>query len=310
MKHSSRSAVIAGLVGDVLIAITKGIAAVLSGSSAMLSEAVHSAADSTTEALLLYGEHRAKKPPDEAHPMGYGRELYFWSFVVSLIIFALGAGVAFYEGVSHIMSPEPIERPGINYAVYGCAGLLELMSWFFAWKAFQPKMGNRGILATIQASKDPPLFMTMFVSSAGVAGIAIAALATFLAVSFAVPWIDGIGSICIALLLAAGAILLASETKGLLVGEPASKELRDALNSLPHLDSRVQNVKALLTSQLGPNQVIANVGVEFRDDMRTPEIEQLIEDIERRLQTDYPQLVKVFIRPHPNPDSFDERQAV
>ena len=308
-RKSSRCAVVAGLVGDILIAATKAVAAVLSGSSAMLSEAVHSVADSSTEALLLYGEHRAKKPPDDAHPLGYGRELYFWSFVVSLLIFAIGAGVSFYEGVIHIIAPEPIQRPWINYTVYGCAALFELGSWVFAWKAFRPTIGNRGILATVRASKDPPLFMTIFVSSAGVIGVAIAALATFLAISFHSPWLDGAGSVLISLLLAAGAMLMAGETKGLLVGEPASKELRAALANFPDLGGRVQKVRPLLTSQLGPDQVIANVGVQFRDDLRTPEIEKLIGDIERKLQEQHPQLVRVFIRPHSDVDDVPETRA-
>ncbi len=302
-EHSSRTAVIAGLVGDVLIAATKGVAAVLSGSSAMLSEAVHSVADSSTELLLLYGQHRASQPPDEAHPLGHGRELYFWSFVVSLLIFALGAGVSFYEGVNHILYPEPMDRPWINYIVYACSAIFEGVSWFFAWKAFRRVMGDRSVLATVRASKDPPLFMVMFVDSAAIVGVAFAALATFLAVELKTPWIDGLGSICIGFLLGGGAILLAIETKGLLVGERASQDFRDALRDFPHRDSRVKRVDALLTSQLGPDQVVANVGVEFRDDLRTPEIEELIGEMEAELQKRYPQLVKVFVRPHPNPSS-------
>ncbi len=300
-EDSSRIVVIAGLVGDVLIAATKGVAAVLSGSSAMVSEALHSVADSSTELLLLYGRHRAEQPPDEIHPLGHARELYFWSFVVSLLIFALGAGASVYEGVSHLLHPEPLTHLWINYIVYGCSAVFEAGSWIFAWRAFRKVMGERGILATVRASKDPPLFMVMFVDTAGLVGIAVAALATFLAAQFDAPWIDGAGSICIGSILGAGAILLASETKGLLVGERASKALREGLKKFSLEDDRVKRIDALLTSQLGPDQVVANVGVVFRDDLRTPEIERLIAHMEEELQRQYPQLVKVFVRPQPSP---------
>src|SRR6478672_12470410 len=144
-EHSSRTAVIAALIGNVLIAVTKGIAAGISGSSAMLSEAVHSAVDSGNEVLLLYGQHRAGKPPDRTHPLGYGREIYFWSFVVALLIFALGAGVSTYEGILHVLHPEPMRDPTINFAVYGFAAVFEGISWWFGWNAFQRIRGDMGI---------------------------------------------------------------------------------------------------------------------------------------------------------------------
>ncbi len=308
-EHSSRTAVIAGLVGDLLIAATKGVAAFISGSSAMLSEAVHSVVDSSTEILLLYGQHRAAQPPDEQHPLGYGRELYFWSFIVSLQIFALGAGVSIYEGVVHILHPEPMHHVVVNYVVYACSAVFEAISWWFAWKPFSKVMGDRGVLDTIRASADPPLFMVLFVDSAAIVGVAIAVTATFLAVVLDSPWIDGIGSISIGAVLGAGAVLLASETKALLVGERARPELRDALRKVVRDDSRVKRVEALLTSQLGPNQVVANIGVEFQDDLRTPEIEMLIGKMEAELQKKHPELVKVFVRPHPNPVGSDAKPA-
>src|SRR4051794_15333452 len=154
-EHSSRTAVIAALLGNIAIAITKGIAASVSGSSAMLSEAVHSVVDTGNEVLLLYGQHRAGKPPDRAHPLGYGREIYFWSFVVALLIFALGAGVSVYEGVIHIRHPEPMTDPQLNYAVYAAAVLFEGASWWFAWRAFQRVRGGQSVLAAVRATKDP-----------------------------------------------------------------------------------------------------------------------------------------------------------
>src|SRR6478672_6346048 len=221
-EHSSRTAVIAALIGNVLIAVTKGVAAALSGSSAMLSEAVHSMVDSGNEVLLLYGQHRAGKPPDRKHPLGYGREIYFWSFVVALLIFALGAGVSTYEGILHIQHPEPIGDPTINYAVYAAAAVFEGISWWFGWSAFQRTRGAKAIMAAVHASKDPASFMVLFEDSAALIGIGIAAVATALSEYFKAPWIDGMGSILIGLVLAIVAALLARESKALLIGERAA----------------------------------------------------------------------------------------
>ena len=178
-EHTSKTAIIAALIGNFLIAVTKGIAAALSGSSAMLSEAVHSFVDTGNEVLLLYGLKRAAKPPDKVHPYGYGRELYFWSFVVALLIFAVGAGVSAYEGFVHIRHPEPITDVWINFVVLGLAAIFEGVSWWFGWKAFSRVRRSRPIWDAFVASKDPTTFMVLFEDSAALLGIAIAAVATF-----------------------------------------------------------------------------------------------------------------------------------
>ncbi len=296
----SRTAIIAALVGNVMIAATKGVAAVISGSSAMLSEAVHSMVDSGNEVLLLYGEHRAKKPPDATHPLGYGREIYFWSFVVALLIFALGAGVSAYEGVIHVLNPEPMKDPTVNYIVYGLSALFEGGSWYFGWKTFSRVMGDRGILGTVHASKDPTTFMVLFEDSAALIGIAIATSTTFLSTQLHKPWLDGVGSICIGAVLAAVAVLLARESKNLLIGERARPELSRAIRDAARRQPGVTRVEGILTSQLGPEQVIANVGVEFENDLRAPEIERIIGRLESELRKDHPELFRVFVRPHPD----------
>ena len=298
-EHSSRTAVIAALIGNVLIAITKGIAAAVSGSSAMLSEAVHSVVDSGNEVLLLYGQHRSRKPPDPAHPLGYGREIYFWSFVVALLIFALGAGVSVYEGIVHIRRPEPMARPLINYAVYAASALFEGISWWFGWKAFQRIRGDLGIFAAVRATKDPTTFMVLFEDSAALVGIAIAAIATFLSVTLHEPWIDGAGSICIGIVLAAVAVLLARESKALLIGEGASRELSASMREIVLREEDVLGVESILTTQLSPDQVIATLAVEFDDDLTVPELEQLIGRLERELRKSHPDLFRVFVRPTP-----------
>ncbi len=299
VEHSSRTAIVAALVGNVLIAITKAVAAAISGSSAMLSEAVHSFVDSGNELLLLYGQHRAKKAPDRTHPLGYGREIYFWSFVVALLIFALGAGVSMYEGFVHIRHPEPMQRPIINYAVYGASAVFEGISWWFGWKAFSGVMGTRGIFDTVKVTKDPTTFMVLFEDSAALIGIVIATIATFLALRFQKPWIDGVGSICIGLVLASVAVLLARESKALLIGERARPELSKAIQEMVRNEPGVVRVEGILTSQLGPDQVIATIGVELDDNLRTPDIEKLIGHLETELRKKHPDLFRVFVRPHP-----------
>lgn len=299
-EHSSRTAVIAALAGNLLIALTKGIAAALSGSSAMLSEAVHSTVDCGNEILLLYGQHRAAKPPDRLHPLGYGREIYFWSFVVALLVFALGAGVSIYEGIQHIRSPEPMDRPLVNYAVYAFSALFEGISWYFGWSAFQRVRGDKALFAAVHASKDPPTFMVLFEDSAALVGLTIAAIATALSIHLRKPWIDGTGSILIGTVLALVAVLLARETKDLLIGERAQPGLAESIRDIAEREPGVTGVEGILTSQLGPDQVIANVGLEFDDKLRTPDIEQIIGHLETELRKRHPELFRVFVRPHPD----------
>jgi cation diffusion facilitator family transporter len=310
VEHSSRTAVIAALVGNILVAISKAIAAAISGSSAMLSEAVHSAVDSGNEVLLLYGQHRARKPPDRTHPLGYGREIYFWSFVVALLIFALGAGISIYEGITHIQHPEPISDPLINYCVFAAAAVFEGVSWWFGWSAFQRVRGDRGIMAAVRASKDPTSFMVLFEDSAALIGIAIAAAATALGVHFHQPWIDGTGSILIGMVLAIVAILLARESKALLIGERASDELTDSLREATLHQPGVHDVEQILTTQLSPDQVIATLSVEFDDTLDVPQLERLIGRIEAELRNKHPDLFRVFVRPTPSPRKVEpQREA-
>jgi cation diffusion facilitator family transporter len=296
-EHTSKTAIVAALIGNLLISITKGVAAGLSGSSAMLSEADHSLVDTGNEVLLLYGLKRAAKPPDKVHPYGYGRELYFWSFVVALLIFAVGAGVSAYEGVVHIRHPEPITDVWINFVVLGLAAIFEGVSWWFGWKAFSRVRRSRPIWDAFVASKDPTTFMVLFEDSAALVGIVIAAIATYFSWSLKLPWIDGAGSILIGAVLAIVAVLLARESKELLIGERASPELSAAVRQTASEDPCVHQVIDITTSQMGPDQVIATIAVEIDEDLRVPEVEQLIHRIEDAIRARFPQLFRIFIRP-------------
>ena len=299
-EHSSRTAVIAALIGNVLIAVTKGVAAALSGSSAMLSEAVHSLVDSGNEILILYGQYRAGKPPDRLHPWGYGRELYFWSFVVALLIFALGACFSIYEGVRHILDPQAIADPLMNYAVYAISAVFEGVSWWFGWSAFKRVRGDRTILDAVEASKDPPSYMVFFEDSAALIGLVVAAGATALGVRFGAPWFDGVASIIIGLVLLGVALLLARESKDLLIGERASRDIVESIRRAAERAQGVVAVEGILTSQLAPDQVIANVGLQFEDNLRTPDIERIIARLETELREKHPELFRIFVRPHPD----------
>ncbi len=181
-QHDNTTALYAALVSNLAIAITKFIAAAITGGSAMLSEGVHSLVDCGNEILLLYGQKRAARPPDTAHPLGYGRELYFWCFVVAMMIFALGAGISIYEGVIHILDPKPISHPRITFIVFGLAFVFESISLWFAWRTFRKKKGRHSIWQAVRRSKDPTSFTVLLEDSAALIGVGIAAAGTALSI--------------------------------------------------------------------------------------------------------------------------------
>jgi cation diffusion facilitator family transporter len=287
----------AALAGNLAIAAVKFAAAALTGSSAMLSEGVHSLVDSINELLLLYGMKRAGKRPDADHPFGYGRELYFWSFIVALLVFALGAGVSLYEGVSHILNPEPMERPLINYAVLGVSFVCEAASWWVALRAFRATKGSLSYFAAFRASKDPGTFMVLFEDGAALLGLMIAAAGITAALAFDLPQLDGVASIGISLLLGVSSVFLARETKQLLMGEAAHPHVRASILRIAGNDPDIRGVNGVLTVQMGPNQVVAALSAEFKDDLNTTQIEQCIGRIEAAIKTAHLDVTALFIKP-------------
>ncbi len=296
-ERSSRPAIIAALVGNLLIALTKTVAAVFTGSSAMISEAIHSFVDSGNELLLLYGQRRAAAPADDEHPLGHGRELYFWAFVVALMIFAVGACASLYQGVMRLRHPEPIERAWISYIVLGLSALFEGISWWVALKLFRQSRRGKRFWQAVRASKDPTNFMVLFEDSAALIGIGIAATGTYFADTLAAPWIDGLSSILIGVLLGLVAIILGRETKDLLIGERASPELSQAIRDTAAQDPCVDEVVSVMTSQLAPDQVIATLGLRFDEALELREVEALIHRLEKSIRKRHPQLFQVFVRP-------------
>lgn len=293
----SRKVLYAALVGDLLIAVLKFAAAGFTRSSAMLSEGVHSLVDSTNELLLLYGTHRANKPPDSNHPFGHGRELYFWSFIVALLVLGLGAGVALYEGITHLLNPEPMKRVLMNYVVLAGSFLCESASWWVAFKTFRETKGDQGYFAAFLASKDPSTFIVLFEDSAAMLGLVIAGIGIALAQALNAPRIDGIASIAIGLLLAVSSILLARETKGLLIGEAAHPRVRDSILRIARNDPDVCGVNGVLTVQMGPNQVLAALSAEFKDGLDTGEIEHCVARLETAIKGAHPDVRTLFVKP-------------
>ena len=289
--------VIAALLANLGIAVAKFIAAAISGSSSMLTEGVHSLVDTGNQALLLYGTKRAKRPPDPEHPFGYGRELYFWSFVVAILIFGLGAGVSVYEGYVHISERAPLEGATMNYVVLGVALVLEGASWTIAMRAFAKAKGDSGWWEAIQASKDPASFIVLFEDSAALAGLVVAGLGVWASHAWNDARIDGAASIAIGLILAVVATLLAREAKGLLIGERADPGVIACVRAILDREPRIVHINHVRTIHTAPERVFVAISADFDDTLTMGEGERLIERIERELKAAMPTLSSIYIRP-------------
>jgi len=292
---ASTKVIIAALLGNLGIAVAKFGAWSVTGSSAMLSEAIHSLVDTGNQWLLLHGSRRARRPADAAHPFGYGMEVYFWTFVVAMLVFALGAGLSIYEGIKRIRDPQPLADPTINYIVLGIAVLFEAGAWTIAFREFNRRRGRFGVFAEVLRSKDPTIFTVLFEDSAALLGIVVAASAIFLAGALDMPVLDGVGSLVIGLILAGTAVLLASESKGLLIGEAAHPETVRAIRGLIETDPRIVRTNEVLTMHLGPNDVLVNLSLDFADNLSAGEVERAITEMEERIRERHREVNRVFI---------------
>ena len=295
MASSSKKVIYAALIGNALVACTKFVAASITGSSAMLSEGIHSVVDTGNQLLLLLGLHKAKKPADERFPFGHGKEVYFWSFVVAILIFAVGAGVSVYEGIIHLMHPAPIASPYVNYIVLALAMLFEGAALYFALTEFSRTKGKWSYLEAVQKGKDPTGFVVLFEDSAAMLGLLVAFLGVFLTQVTGNLLFDGLASIVIGLILGGTAVWLAYETKGLLIGESANlkvvKEIRAIVGSLP----QVEHVNEVLTMHMGPKFILANLSIDFKDDLTAVEIEAAISRMDEQIKQACPDVQRVFI---------------
>jgi cation diffusion facilitator family transporter len=287
--------VIAALLGNGAIAVTKFFAAAVTGSSAMFAEAVHSVVDTGNQALLLLGLHRAARPADAHHPFGYGKEIYFWAFVVAIMLFALGAGISIYEGILKLMNPHPIRNAGWNYVVLLLAVVFEAGAWSVAWRAFNKERGDLPILRAVHQSKNPALFTVLFEDSAAILGLAVAFVGVFCADRLGLVWADGAATLVIGQILAVAAVLLAYETKGLLIGEAAEDGLVEELVGLAGQAPFVEGVNEVRTMHFGPMDVLVNISVDVRDTLTGAAIEAGVSALEARIKRLHPQVGRVFI---------------
>ena len=295
MAAGSKKVIWAALIGNSLIAITKFIAAFVTGSSAMFSEGIHSLVDTGNQVLLLYGLKRAKKPADEKFPFGHGKEIYFWSFVVAILIFAVGAGISIYEGVHHILHPNEISDPTINYIVLGLAMIFEGGALYFALTEFNKSRGTRKAIDAVRHGKDPTLFVVLFEDSAAMFGLVAAFIGIWLAQVTGQAWWDGAASVVIGCILGLTAFWLAYETKGLLIGETADKRIVDGIKAIIHEEKGVVKVNEVLTLHMGPEFVLANISLEFSDQLRTGDLETIIRSLDRAIKSNFPRVKRIFI---------------
>jgi cation diffusion facilitator family transporter len=291
----SKKVIYAALAGNGLIAITKFFAAAYTGSSAMLSEGIHSLVDTGNQGLLLYGLKKADQPADEKHPFGYGVELYFWAFVVAILIFAVGSGISIYEGIQKILHPHPISSPIIAYVVLGLAIMFESVAWWIAYKEFNRVRGQRGLLQAVRESKDPAVFTVLFEDTAAMAGL-IVALLGLLGVQFlGLPWLDGAASVTIGVILALTAAFLAYETKSLLVGEGADPATVEVIRNLVEATPTVSRMNEIRTLHRGPQDVLLALSIDFEDNLTVGSVEESIYALEVAIKRRFPIVRRVFI---------------
>ena len=295
----------AALAANLGIAAAKFVAAAITGSSSMLTEGVHSLVNSGNQGLLLYGQKRARRLPDALHPFGYGRELYFWSFVVAILIFGLGAGVSVYEGWKHIAEPEPLHNPTINYVVLAIAIALEGTSWWIALKEFAEGKGDTPWWQAVKESKDPTGFVVLFEDSAALAGLVVAGVGIWASQFWGDPRIDGAASIAIGAILAVVALFLAREAKGLLIGERADPAMIAEIRAMMEAETAITHVNHVRTVHTAPEHVFVAISADFDDALQMGDAESLIERIEKALKARMPMISSIYIRPEKREDALD-----
>ena len=295
MSGSAKKTIYAAMAANFAIAVTKFIAASITGSSAMLSEGIHSVVDTGNELLLLLGIRQSKKPADDSHPFGYGQELYFWTLIVALFIFAIGGGMSIYEGIEHVRHPEPLTDPRWNYGVLGLAMIFEGYSWNVALQEFLASKNEDSFWKAIRASKDPTIFTILFEDTAALIGLLVAFLGVLSGHLLGNVYLDGVASIVIGIILCGVALLLASESKGLLIGEGANAETVASIKKITNDDPAVEKVIKVLTLHFGPQEILLNLEIKFVDDLETEELAIAIERLENAINSQHSEIKDIFI---------------
>jgi cation diffusion facilitator family transporter len=293
--ETSKKAVLAAIVANLAIAAMKFTAAAMSGSSAMVSEGIHSVVDTGNGLLLWLGMRRSLRAPDETHPFGHGKELYFWTLVVAMLVFAGGGGMSIYEGITHLSHPHPLERAGWSYLVIAGSALFEGLSWTVSWRQFARERGARGVWETVEVSKDPTTFAVLFEDSAALLGLAVAFAGLWLGHTLRSPVPDALASVVIGLILMATAFLLARATMRLLVGQSADRETVRSIRTLAAEDPKVEGVGRVLTVHFGPDDVVAQIELYFPRQLPAEEVARAIDRLQERLRRHHPALKHIFI---------------
>jgi cation diffusion facilitator family transporter len=294
-SHTSKTVIYSALAGNTAIAVTKFAAAGMTGSAAMLSEAIHSVVDTGNQLLLLFGLRRAAKAADARHPFGYGLQLYFYTFVVAVLIFGVGAVISFVHGYEKVLHPTAIKNAWVNYVVLALSIVFEGAVWLVALKAFNRQRGGRSILAEVRSSKDPTVFTVLFEDTAALMGLVVALLGILLSEVFHAPVLDGVASLLIGAILAVTAFFLAAESQSLLTGEAASHETRVGINRIARAEPGVVGLNQARTMHFGPNEVFVALSLDFDDTLPAGEVERIVTRIEQKLRAAYPEVGQVFI---------------
>ncbi len=295
MASGSPKAIYAAIGGNLAVAITKFIVAAITGSAAMLSEGIHSLVDTGNGGLLLLGRRLSQRPADSSHPFGYGKEQYFWSLIVAMLIFAGGGGVSLYEGILHVRHPSPLKDPTWSYVVLGLAVVFEGAALWVAWREFDVTRKGRSTWEAIRASKDPTTFTVLFEDSAALLGLLVAFIGIFLSHLLQDGRFDGAASIVIGLILAGVAAVLAHESKGLLLGESADPAVSASVLRLAEADPGVAQVRNPLTMHFGPNAVLLTMDVQFREELSAGEVAETVDRLEKGVRTLHPEITHIFI---------------
>lgn len=293
----SNIAIYSAIGANILIAISKFIAASFTGSSAMLAEGIHSLVDTGNGLLLLLGIKRSKQKPDKMHPFGYGKEVYFWSFVVSVLIFSLGGGFAIYEGIHALMDPKPIEDPTWNYIVLFAAVVFEGTALYMSLKTFnKARKNSKNLITNIIRSKDAATFAVIIEDTAAVAGLSIALLGVFLTQELQNPYIDGGASVIIGLLLLGVATFLARESKHLLLGESATPETVAAIENILSNNKNVKEWCLPQTMHFGPDSILLVVEVDLVDGLKLAQAEETMDKLREEIREKQPKITQVYIQ--------------
>lgn len=288
-------AVYGAIAANLLIAVAKFTAAVFTGSSAMVSEGVHSLVDTGNQSLILLGIHRSKQPADDQHPYGYGKELYFWALIVAVVLFSLGGGISIYEGIDHLRHPSEPGDPTWNYVVLAFAFVLESAASYIALRALLAAAGEKSFWHALRGSKDPAIFTILAEDLAALAGIVVAFLGIYFGQLYDNPYLDGVASVSIGVILALVAVFLVYESRGLIIGESADIEIVRSIHALAQADPNVERVERPLTMHLGPSKVLLNMRVVFKAGLNVIDLPAAVDQLEANIRARHPQIAHIFI---------------